>query len=210
MKFILLVVCCCLGLSASAQWYRVDLKLKRRAPYRQLESVADHFIERLPVVAYKINNASVTPLKIIRSDYSIEANEKAMIRSAEHNMRFREYYDASYDFTTLAHLYMEQNRYSEAKWYLLQSNAISREQSDDRHTIANLIDLAIIKSGIGDYDLSLLDLAEAHEIAVQKGLKNDLLIVEQKIEYVKENKLSPPKTGLRYAEDAIITLVNGD
>ena len=205
MKFTLLLICCCLGLSASAQWYRVDLKLKRRLPYQLIEQVPDHSLIRLPVATYQVAKIKLHTIKVTRSDYSIEANEKVVIRSAEHNMRFREYYDASYDFTTLAHLYIEQNRYSEAKWYLLQSNAISRDQSDDRHTIANLIDLAMIKSSIGDYDLSLVDLAEAHDLALQKGLKNDMLAVEKKVAFVKENKLSPPKTDLRYAEDANIT-----
>jgi hypothetical protein len=115
-------------------------------------------------------------------------------------MRFRIYNDASYNFSELARLYMLQNRFSEAKWYLLQSNQISRQQNDDQHTILNLIDLATIKANIGDYALAQEDLTEAHDLAYAKGLKDCLAEIAKKMSYIKQNKLPPVTPVLRYAE----------
>ncbi len=97
---------------------------------------------------------------------------------------------------------MQQNRYSEAKWYLLQSNLISRQQNDDKHTIANLLDLATIKSDLGDYTQAQQDLAEAHDMAVARGFGDSLTAVEKKMTYVKQNRNNTPKTDVRYADAA--------
>ena len=55
------------------------------------------------------------------------------MHSAQHNMSEGIFTDASYNFSDLARIYILQNRLSEAKWYLLQSNNISRRQRDDKH-----------------------------------------------------------------------------
>jgi hypothetical protein len=97
-------------------------------------------------------------------------------------------------------LYLLQNRFSEAKWYLLQSNTISREQNDDKHTIANLINLAIIKSAIGELPLAKIDLQEAHDLAVAKGFQSDVDNIEKRMHDLQLIKTSAPKAELRYAE----------
>jgi len=135
-----------------------------------------------------------------RSEYSIEAAENIIMKTAQHNMRFRVYNDASYNFSDLAHLYVLQNRFSEAKWYLLQSNSISRTENDDKHTISNLIDLATIKAELGDYAQAQQDLAEAYDIACSRGFKENLPEIQNKMLYIKQNRLSSPKPELRYAE----------
>jgi len=186
MKAVLIIILAAISFSASAQWYRIDLKLKKkqeRPPV--IEQVTDHSITRLPHVQ-KPGHPKIYPVKFSRGDYGYEAAEEIVMKQAQHNMRFRIYADASYNFSDLAHLFAQQNRFSEAKWYLLQSNLISREQNDDKHTISNLIDLATIKVIIGEFILAQADLDEAHDLASSRGFKDNLAEIENIMSYIKQ------------------------
>lgn len=201
MRITLLIICCLFGFSASAQWYRLDFK--KHVRYPEIEVVNVSSISRINM------KPAVKPVKIqktvlSRSAYSLEAAENMVMRDAQHNMRFRVYNDASYNFSELAKLYIQQNRYSEAKWYLLQSNIISRQQNDDKHTIDNLIALAMIKSDLGDYNQAQEDLTEARGMAALRGFTTDVATIEKKMTYIKLNKNNAPKTDVRYAENALI------
>src|SRR6185312_9586734 len=176
MRFILLSVCCLLGFSASAQWYHISLRKHIRFP--SIAQVADHSIARLPHV--NITTQKIQTYHLDRSDYSLEAAERQVTKMAQHNMRFRVYSEASYNFNELAGLYLQQNRFTEAKWFLLQSNNISRADNNDKLTIANLIGLATIKADLGDTTQAQQDLAEAHGIAIRGGFRNDMLQIEKK------------------------------
>ncbi|HEY8929900.1 MAG TPA: hypothetical protein VIM55_11950 [Mucilaginibacter sp.] len=203
MKYTLLILCCMLSLSVSAQWYRLDFK--KRVRYPQIELTNNNSASLIHIA--KIGKpGAVHSLQLDRSEYSLQAAENMVMRTAQHNMRFRVYNDASYNFSDLAKLYMQQNRYSEAKWYLLQSNIISRQQNDDKHTIANLLDLATIKSDLGDYTQAQQDLSEAHDMAAAKGYADGLAAVEKKMAYVKQNRNNTPKTDVRYADAAFADL----
>jgi len=150
--------------------------------------------------AEKTPHPKLIPVFIDRSDYSLEASENVVMQLARHNMRFRIYNDASYNFSDLAHLYIKQNRLSEAKWYLLQSNNISRQENDDKHTIENLIDLANIKGLMGDILLARQDLAEAHDLAYAKGLNQYLETIDLATQYLNQNKAPKQKPILVYAD----------
>ena len=206
MRIVLFILLGTISFSASAQWYRVDLQLKKHQRYPQLAQAADHSIARLPVFmitkakGLAFAKAKVTTFNLDISEYNYEAAEADIMRTAQHNMRFRIYADASYNFSDLARMYVHQNRFSEAKWFLLQSNIISRQQNDDNHTVANLIDLALIKANIGDYELAQQDLGEAHDIALSRGFKDDLKEIEKDIKYIKQNRDLFPKPELRYAD----------
>jgi hypothetical protein len=198
MKFILLVFISTISFSASAQWWRLDQKLKKHERFPLIDQVTDHSIAGLPVPI--VNQVGIKGLVLDCSEYNSEAAENLVMKMAQHNMRFRIYSDASYNFSDLAHLYIQQNRFSEAKWFLLQSNIISRQQNDDKHTIANLIDLAIVKANTGYYDQALQDLNEAHELAGLKSLQSILPEIEKTMLYIKQNKQSLSKSVLRYAD----------
>jgi hypothetical protein len=64
-------------------------------------------------------------------------------------------------FNNLAHVYRAQKKYPQAKWFVLQSNSISRAQNDNQNIITSLLELASIKSDIKDYTLAMRDLNEA-------------------------------------------------
>ncbi|HEY4325979.1 MAG TPA: hypothetical protein VGN20_18460 [Mucilaginibacter sp.] len=200
MRYILLVFITTLSFSASAQWWRLDLKLKKHERLQLIDSVTDNSIARLPIAT--IDQHKIKELFLDRSEYSFRAAEDIVMKTAQHNMRFRIYADASYNFSDLARLYIQQSRFSEAKWYLLQSNNISRQQNDDKHTVENLIDLATVKVYIYDYVQAQQDLNEAHDIATLRGLQECFPEIEQMLQYVKQNKQPLVKPVLRYADAA--------
>jgi len=184
--------------SASAQWYRIGAKKKFIRP--ELEDITGYRVEKFPLV--QVAHPRIMPVHFKRCDFSIEAEEAFVMKTAQHNMRFRVYNDASYNFTDLAHLYAQQSRYSEAVWYLLQSNNISRQENDDKHTIANLVDLATIKAKMGEIDLAQQDLTEARDLAAAKGLNDNLETIDLAMQYITQNKLPKQKPVLIYADGA--------
>jgi hypothetical protein len=199
MRFVLIVLCCiAVSFSASAQWWHVNLKKHDRLPL--ISQVQNHSIALLPV-------ARIKPVKIYAynfkpSDYSLELAEAIVMKTAQHNMRFRIYDVASYNFSDLAQLYVQENRLSEAKWYFLQSNNISRQQNNDKHTFTNLLGLALIKTNLGEVALAQQDLAEARQIAITNNWLFNVVDVDNEIKYIQLNKNSTPKTELRYADAA--------
>lgn len=68
-------------------------------------------------------------------------------------------------FDRLARVYRDQKKYSPAKWFILQSNTMAREQNDVPNIVASLITLAGIKMDIHDYDLARRDLREALQLS---------------------------------------------
>jgi len=227
MRFILLFVCCITSLSVSAQlinagsskkqhsvtvtkfednpakalWWQVGpLKKYRRFP--MISQVRDNSIKHLP--SSKLSPAKIYAVNFTTTgDYYLELAEAAVMKTAQHNMRFRQYAVASYNFSALAELYIKQNRFSEAKWYLLQSNFISRQQNDDKHTIANLMDLAMVKANLGDLTLAQQDLTEARQLANARGWGANASEIEKESQFIIHNRTTTPKLELRYA-DAVL------
>lgn len=69
----------------------------------------------------------------------------------------------SFDF--LGHLYQDQKRFSQAKWFYIQSNTEARRLKDTAGTITSLINIGIVKLLIGDVSLAKTDLAEAEQLS---------------------------------------------
>ncbi|MFD2872440.1 hypothetical protein ACFS5N_08180 [Mucilaginibacter ximonensis] len=192
MRFFLFLVFVTLSLSASAQFWK-----RKHKPAPEVLSLAP--------VSYQIQikdnpPAKLEVVKIPRSVYDLEIEEASILKEAKHNMRFRIYDQASYNFTDLAILYLKQNRFSEAKWYLLQSNNIAKQAGNARHVLDNLYLLTDIKVSIGELTLAMADLLEAHDLAVSKGMQTDVALVNKKIKFLQTNKIVAVKAELRYAE----------
>ena len=68
-------------------------------------------------------------------------------------------------FNNLARVYRSQRKFSQAKWFILQSNTLSREKNDHANIIASLTELAAIKMDIKDYSLAMRDLDEALQLS---------------------------------------------
>ncbi|MES2110587.1 MAG: hypothetical protein V4577_17650 [Bacteroidota bacterium] len=70
-------------------------------------------------------------------------------------------------FDHLAKVYLDQKKYSQAKWFILQSNSLSRAKNDNPAVITSLITLAKIKAEAGDSKLAMGDLDEAIQISTK-------------------------------------------
>lgn len=70
-------------------------------------------------------------------------------------------------FNSLSKIYKAQRKYSQAKWFILQSNTISRQRNDVPNIIASLIELSAIKAEIKDYNLAMRDLNEALDLSIK-------------------------------------------
>ncbi|MBE9586919.1 hypothetical protein IM792_20890 [Mucilaginibacter sp. JRF] len=185
-------------MSASAQWWRIGpLKHKR---YPQIAPVKNYSFNKNYILGSP--QVAARPIKgfKLRSYYDLTQAEMRFMKSAQHNMRFREYNIASYNFSDLARVYMELNRLSEAKWFLLQSNLIARRQNDARHTFLNLLSLASVKIDMGEISLAREDLIEARGIADSRGWRGEAAEIDKKIQSIKGVSNSAPKSELKYAE----------
>jgi hypothetical protein len=193
MKNLLLVAAfCTLSLSVSAQWISF-----RKHPVLPLLPQARRAVWQ-PVLP-----AKVSPVKqpLHRGIYDLELETNSVMKAAQHHMRFRMYDVASYDFRDLAQLYVQQSRLSEAKWFFLQSNIISRQQNNDKLTIANLISLAGVKSNIGDFMLAQQDLVEARGMAMLHGWLVELMEIQKQMDLIQHNRIATAAE-LRYASSA--------
>lgn len=204
MRYCLLIILCSVSISASAQWWQKPINtignvFKKHERFPQIAGLKDNSVKKLP--AAQIAKRKISPTIIERAPYALYLEEMSVMKTAQHNMRFRVYSAASYNFSDLAQMYLKQNRLSEAKWYLLQSLQISRQQNDDRHTITNLIGLATVKAGYGDYVQAMQDLTEARVLATSRGLATDITAINKQARYLQDNK-SNPKAEIRYAETA--------
>jgi tetratricopeptide (TPR) repeat protein len=68
-------------------------------------------------------------------------------------------------FNGLAKVYRSQKKYPQAKWFILQSNSLSRAKKDIPNIISSLFVLANIKMEIKDYSLAMRDLDEALKLS---------------------------------------------
>jgi hypothetical protein len=198
MRYLTLVVLCIFSLSASAQFWKKKKPVIFYPRYELLPGASGDF--SITISNMNIIMPEITAAILPHSVFEIELAEEAVLKMAKHNMRFRIYDAASYNFTELAELYMSQNRFSEAKWYLLQSNEISRQQNNHKHTVSNLLDLATIKLAIGEMALAKIDLLEAHNLAAANNLVADVQTADKMMHDLQFNKAAGPKAELRYAE----------
>jgi tetratricopeptide (TPR) repeat protein len=77
-------------------------------------------------------------------------------------------------YNNLSKIYRQQYKYIQAKWFILQSNAISRQKKDVPNIITSLIELSAIKADMKDYKWAMRDLNEALTLSVKnKYPKNE-------------------------------------
>lgn len=83
-------------------------------------------------------------------------------------------------FDGMAKVYLSQKKYSQAKWFILQSNTISRAKNDVPNMIASLLTLAEIQSGTKDFQLTQGNLDEAMQLSIKyQYLKIQLEILKK-------------------------------
>ncbi|MEJ7693811.1 tetratricopeptide repeat protein [Daejeonella sp.] len=85
----------------------------------------------------------------------------------------------SYD--QLAEIFQLQKRFSEAKWFYIQSNMVARKMNNSSGIVNSLVSLGHVKMSIGDHKLALSDFREAEALSISNKyrfklveIKNDL------------------------------------
>lgn len=68
-------------------------------------------------------------------------------------------------YDQLAAIYQAQKRLSEAKWFYIQANMLARKTNDTQEIVNSLVNLAKVKTLIGDYQLALSDFGEAETLS---------------------------------------------
>mgnify|MGYP001544786348 CR=1 FL=1 len=86
---------------------------------------------------------------------------KNTLSAVHYYSRYNDTIGLRLSFDMLAKVYRQQHKYPQAKWFILQSNALSRAKNDDLNVIASLIELSSLKTDIKDYTLAMRDLNEA-------------------------------------------------
>src|ERR1700743_759983 len=190
---------CALSFSASAQfWQKISFK-KKHIILPEVQLAKNNSVSYIKSAPLALNSVEMHTVVLYESDYTIEATSRYVMEQAKHNMRFRVYNEASYNFSDLAQLYIRLHRMSEAKWYLLQSNNISRQENDDKHTISNLVSLAEVKTYMGDVPSARATLLEARDLALARGMQTEKSNIERKI-LLLANNTTTVKPDLKYAE----------
>lgn len=84
-------------------------------------------------------------------------------------------------YSQLAQIYQQQRRFSEAKWFYIQSNLLARKINNTSGIVNSLVSLAHVKMSIGDHKLALKDIREAEQLSISNKysyklveIKNDL------------------------------------
>ena len=202
MRIRLIIFFCLISFAASAQiWEKIGFK-KKHIVLPALPTAKGHqFVSTNNTL--KLNSLQAQPVVLEASEFTLVATSKMVMEQAKHNMRFRVYNDASYNFSDLAALYVKLHRWSEAKWYYLQSNNISREQNDDKHTMSNLLGLAGIKVNIGDIPSAKADLIEARDLSKSLGMQAQAADIDKQILLLAQNNGTTSKPDVKYAEGTL-------
>ncbi|GAB2979659.1 hypothetical protein GCM10027049_13710 [Mucilaginibacter puniceus] len=95
---------------------------------------------------------------------------------------YSKYYDTvgmRNSFDNLVKVYRAQKKFSQAKWFVLQSNTLSRAINDVPNIISSLLELAAIKADIKDYSLAMRDLNEALKLSTNNHFAKTEAIVQE-------------------------------
>ncbi len=195
-KFCLLAFCCVLtSLSTQAQWWK-KTRIERFALIKEAKCIVPDYYGALKLSAL---TKTLAPVIVGRSQYSYDINEAAVMKALRHSLRYHITADAFIGFNNLVVLYLDQSRYSEAKWYLLQYNNMGRQHNDNKAIVFSLIALGMLKADIGDFAQARQDLLEARDICTSQGLLSDLTNIAKKLDQVEYKRVLNVKNDIRYA-----------
>ncbi|HTK18607.1 MAG TPA: hypothetical protein VL442_03815 [Mucilaginibacter sp.] len=133
---------------------------------KQLSVVEDDSLKALiySKIAAQYLKYDSTATKKERHTYQNEAISNTL-SAIHHYSKYDDSVGLRNSFDVLARVYHTQHKYIQAKWFIIQSNSISRVINDNPNIIASLLEMASIKADIKDYKLALRDLNEALAIA---------------------------------------------
>ena len=114
-------------------------------------------------------------------------------------------------FDGLAKVYFSQKKYSQAKWFILQSNSLSRAKNDVPNIISSLLTLSSIKSAINDYGLAMGDLNEALKLSEANHLqKTELDVLKNYAMLYSMLKNYPKEASVIKKRDSLVAAMHKD
>lgn len=81
-------------------------------------------------------------------------------------------------FDQLAEIFHLQKRFSEAKWFYIQSNMVARKLNNSTGIVNSLVSLGHVKMSIGDHQLALTDFREAEKLSISNKYKFKLVEIK--------------------------------
>ena len=99
-------------------------------------------------------------------------------------------------FMALAKCYIDQKKYTQAKWYYIQSNISAKKAKYPQGEVLSLMQLAVVKKIIGDDELALQDFKEAEKLAVKINFKSPLMQIRKSIAAFPGEKASGKEASL--------------
>lgn len=193
--FLLFLITIGIGLNANAQfWKKVE---QVRSPL--IESVNTNTIN---VSAANKNQLAKIDQTVVwgRSRYSQDVEEAAIMKALYHTLRFRMYPEAIDSFNQLITLYIEQSRYSEAKWYLLQIIYFGKKSNNNFAVVNGMVSLGLLKADIGEYDQAKQDLLDAKDICFAQKMNTQVTDIDKKLKVVEAKRFANVKNDVQYAE----------
>jgi len=148
--FALLLPC----ILVSAQNKPDSAKMKRAA-----------FLKTQTVISDSLNREALKLAQPNASNADLNQAIANIMKGLHVYSKFRDTAGLVQTFDNLAFVYHLQKKYTQAKWFNLQSNSLSRDGRDTMGIIHSLINLASIKEDIKDFALAKKDLTEALALA---------------------------------------------
>lgn len=194
---------------------KVDLRHPANQKHIRLSSI-DSLKQQVRLIpSDSLRGRLYTKIADIYLKYDTIQSEKKRLSYQDHALLYTlnaiHFYSRSNDtlglrrcFNNLTRVYYDQGKFSEAKWFELQSIAISRDIKDVPSLITSLVMLADIKGQIKDYDLAAKDLDEAIQLCVTfhypkielTVLKNYAILYSRMNNYPKEEAMLKKRDSL--------------
>jgi tetratricopeptide (TPR) repeat protein len=153
-----------------------------RAAYYQ--NIANHYL--------KYDSITIRRTKQYYQDAAIEFTMKALHSYS----RYSSAEGLVTSYNNLSKVYRDQKKYPQAKWFILQSNTISRNLNDVPNIITSLVALAYIKMDIKDYSLAMRDLNEALTLSAKSNFPKQESDIQQSFALLYTHLNNPKKAAL--------------
>ena len=169
--------------------------------------VADTLKQQLSIVSDSLKGPIFTQIAAGYLHYDtvkskakkLEYQEKALNYTMQALHYYSKYNDTTglrLSFDNLAKVYYAQKKYTQAKWFILQSNTLSRDKNDVPNIITSLLVLASIKTDISDYGLAMRDLDEALQLSVNNHYAQNESAVQESYAMLYTRTGDMPKAAL--------------
>jgi hypothetical protein len=146
------------------------------------------------IAAHYLNYDKITN-KREKTNYQNEAINYTLMAMRNYS----KYYDTvgmRNSFDNLVKVYRAQRKFSQAKWFVLQSNTLSRAIHDVPNIISSLIQLAAIKTDIKDYSLAMRDLNEALKLTSDNKMPKTEVRVQEAYAWLYSKMKNYPKEAI--------------